>query len=184
MAHVASGAGLARCPRARGEFGTIGVPAGLIDEAARHAEGALFDRLADEARLRLELLPLQPPVVGARDAGPGRAEAHERGHVGRHTATFHRAEELIEGRPVHVDPVVMSVALLREARRPVQRRSRRAAVPADLGRDALGDFSQHPAVGEPQLVGVGMDVDEARRERESGAIDDLVRIAVRTVADE
>jgi hypothetical protein len=48
----------------------------------------------------------------------------------------------------------------------------------------LRDFAQHAAVGEPKFVGVGMNVDEAGRERLSFARDGDERLAFRAVPDD
>jgi hypothetical protein len=59
----------------------------------------------------------------------------------------------------------------------------RSAISADLGRDALTNFPFATAVDEPELVGMGMDVDEARREREPVGRNAFVRIAIGKVPD-
>jgi hypothetical protein len=47
----------------------------------------------------------------------------------------------------------------------------------------LTNFTFAARIDEPQLVGMGMDVDEARRERKAGTRDALVRVAVGEVPD-
>jgi hypothetical protein len=47
----------------------------------------------------------------------------------------------------------------------------------------LANLAFAAPVDEPQLVGMGMNVDEARREREAGTRDALVRVAVGEVPD-
>ena len=62
-------------------------------------------------------------------------------------AALDRAEELIEGRPVDVEPVRARVLQLRRARFAVERCGRAAAIAGDLGRDALRDLAQSRTSG-------------------------------------
>ena len=173
----------ARGARARDELVEVGVAPGLVDQSARHAERAFLDGAAHEPALRLELVALEAARVRPGDAQPRRAEPDQRGDVERDAFALDQREERVEGRPLHVEPVVARVAHFLRARASVQRRDRRAAVAADLGRDPLPDLSFAQWVYEPELVGMRVNVDEPGRQRESFAGDALVCITVGEIPD-
>ena len=48
-----------------------------------------------------------------------------------------------------------------------------AAVPADLGGDSLPDFTLRLRIDKQVNIGVGVDIDESRRNRQTAGVDDL-----------
>ncbi len=97
---------------------------------------------------------------------------------------FDEREELIEGGPLDVDAIPRGLAGLRFTRRTVQRRNRCSAVPSDLRGNTLRDFSKSARFGEPKLVGVGMNVDEARGQCAARARHDLPGVTLRQITDQ
>jgi hypothetical protein len=88
----------ARRRRAGDEFSAIGVPAGLVDETARHAERAFIDGIAHEQRLRCGLISVECPRSIAGDAAARGSESDQGGNVERDAPGFDEREEGVERR--------------------------------------------------------------------------------------
>ena len=156
-------AGGARRPRQRDQLVGPGVGVGRVDQAGRHAVGALRHRLGDQARHLLELVRLRRPLVVAHHQLAHLAEADVREQVDRGPAAF-------DGREVagEVAPPPLGGRRLRRDR---------AALADHLGGHPLPDLALGVAVGEQGEIGVGVRIDEARREHLAPGVDGARRRA-------
>jgi hypothetical protein len=130
----------------------------------------LIARFSNDACLRVEFFALQAPLRIARDGLPSCAQPNERGNVQRDAVLFYQLKKLVKAAPLHLQSHVFCAAPNAFERRSVERRNGTAAVSADFGGNALNYFSVAPRNSEPKLIGMGMNVNEPRRERFSAAI--------------
>ncbi len=101
---------------AAGEFNRVGVARRFVDQAARDAEGTLFDRFAHEPLLMRLLVCFQAAIARAADARARGPQADERRYVERDALARNEVKEGIERPPLDFQPVHPRVALLAQQR--------------------------------------------------------------------
>ena len=151
-------------------------------EAGRVAPGALLERLAQEGLHLLELAVVRR-TVGETDRREAQlAVRDEAQHVDGGPGGV-ESLEVLAGRAPGQRKVVR-VAVDRTARRVgvSDREAAEAAVADDLRRHALVDRAHRAGIDEQRVVGVAVQVDESRADREPGGVD-LLGVDPAHVAD-
>jgi hypothetical protein len=130
-----------------------------------------------------DLVVIERPRRGSRNAESRRSQTDERRDVERDAFAFDEREERIERRPLYVESIIARVATLFLECSTEQRCDRRAAITTNFGGDTLADLPFAAPVDEPKLVRVGMDIDESRRKSKSFAGNALTGVAIRKVTN-
>ena len=144
---------------------------GGVLEAGGVAPGALLERLLEEPSHRVPLLVGRRPVLEPHDGEPQLPVRDEARDVHRRPRRFEPLE--VAGRVAPREREGGRVPVDR-ALRELRVSDREAPVPAvanDLGRDALVERADRPRVDEERVVGVAVDVDEARGDVEPGGVE-------------
>ena len=140
-------------------------------EPGRVAPRALVERLAQQHLHLGELSRVGRPVGEAERRQPQLAVRDEAEDVHRGPRGLERLEVLARGAPRDREIVGVAVDRAASLLRIADREAAEAAVADDLGRDALVDRADRTRIHEQRVVGVAVDVDEPRRDREPGRVD-------------
>ena len=163
--------------RERGQLGRLRDHPGKIAEPARQSDRAVSHRALDHRLHRAQLLRRRLARVGAHHAQPNTAMPRQMRDVERESLPLQ-----IRGEARHVVPFPIELALGAQPARLIEhplplahhRRDREAAIAADEGGHALQQkrLQDLPMIGNRQHpVGMRVQIDKARRNREPGRID-------------
>jgi hypothetical protein len=136
-----------------------GVAAGHVEEARRHPDGTVAHALLHETLHGLELIGGGPAVRAAKDALADGAVPDEAGEIHRSTRRLHLLEER------------------------AQRHGREAVDAVEQRRHPLPEAVVRGGKAEDPGTGMGMDVDEARRDDVPADVDHACRPALQPAAD-
>jgi hypothetical protein len=147
----------------------LGVEAGRGEQAARHAERAGIERLREHFLHMAKLAFAGRPVLHAHRHQAQHDGIHRYCRPGSHVAGEIRLGKR-EPRRARRKIVGEEFSLSRQSRR-----NREAAIPDDLRSNPLPDFRFRERVERQREVGMGMNVDKAGGEHQSGRVDFLHR---------
>src|SRR5262249_16837654 len=140
-------------------------------ECGRQVDGALLHRLRNQLLHLLDLRRRRAPVLEADDHAPYLLRRDARGDVDRRTFLIETPEVAIESGPVDIDaapPLGLLLVFLEHA---ALERRHRHALADHVERHALAYFAFAIAVGNDRVVGMGVEVDEARRDDHALGVD-------------
>ena len=144
---------------------------GRIFEPDRIAERALLQSLAQEARHFLQPVGISRLVTQAECGETQLPIRHERQHVDGRLRGGEPVEILAQRAPAQRDGVVETVDSAGRERRIADRPAAIAAIADHLGGDALHERGDGARIDQQRVVGMAVDVDEARRNGEAGRVD-------------
>ena len=144
---------------------------GRVLEPGRESPGALLERLLEVPLHRRELVARRRPVLEPHGRQPELAVRDEARDVHRRPGGLEALE--VAGRIAPGEGQRRRVPVDRPLRegRIRDREAAVAAVPDDLGGDALVEGADRARVDEQGVVGVAVDVDEAGDDVEAGGVD-------------
>ena len=149
-----------------------GVHPGRVDQPARQPERPGVHRRIDLADHRVTLQVVRGSPIRPDDRAAHRPVSDEEGDVRTERDLVDGIEVLAE-RPPARDELVGSKRQLHQLAAAIgERRQRVAAVPGQLGREALGEMADERAVDEQRSVGVSVRIDEPWRHGPSRDVDD------------
>ena len=131
-------------------------------EAGRVPPRALLERLVEEVFHRRQLVGTRRAVGEADDCEADLAVGRQARHVDRRRRLLEALEVPGRRRPGQRDVGRVPVDRLRRQLLVQQGEAAEAAVPDDLERDALVDGARGAGIDEQGVVGVAVDIDEAR----------------------
>src|SRR5262249_32686666 len=149
----------------------VGIFVAAAGESGRQVHRALLHRLRDELFHLLDLGGGRRPILEPDDNAAHLLRRDARGDVDRGPLPAEAAEVAVERGPVDVDAAaalrLLAIFLEHAA---LQRRDRHA-LPDHVEGDALAHFAFAIAVGQDRVVGVGVEIDEARRHHHALGVD-------------
>ena len=155
----------------RGKLSGVGVHAWGVGQSAGHPDGTLAESLREKVLHVLDLGGGGRALVGADREQPQGALGYQVGRVGG-DALIEPVEVLGHGAPGEVQVRRVTVpsgdlAADHVQRGVVDRRVGDSVLTDDLGGDSLADLREVAGVGEQPQVGVGVHVDEPRRQHDA-----------------
>lgn len=146
-----------------------------VFEAGGEADGAGIETFLGEEGHALDVVERRQARRPAHHRPADIAVPDHRGDVDAEIAFPEPIEILGEAAPRHVHARGDVADQLVAGHLVAERRARRAALPHDFERDALMHLAVGRAVDQQREIGMGVDVDETRRDREALGIDPRLR---------
>ena len=121
-------------------------------------------------------------AIVAQHRLPHLGGAHISAEVDRRPILFQAAKIAVEGCPAHLKVIVDEEGLHRRERALVLG-SNRATLPRDFRRDSLGQLAERTMVNQQRRLRLAKHVDESRRHRQAGRVNNLPGHYAAEIAD-